>query len=205
MSLAAALDAACHDGKLRHSSLGELDKSCCQNSSLEVIDFDAYAHSLGGVIPATTDGVRCDAVKDTDLLLLLEMKGLKSTELNFHHQICPEAERGETPAETTSRCLPAFQFFLNQKIRSLRLRDKLEGTRQLLEGLYQDLSQDFFRGALSGRCFLIVNFSNREIINHRAAFRAALKPLTQEHWGEPSVLPCETVNNEESFRRFLGA
>ncbi|WP_022661189.1 hypothetical protein [Paucidesulfovibrio longus] len=205
MSLAATLDAACAKGKLSRSPIGELDKSCCTESTLEVFDLDTYAHSLGGVTPATTDGARCDAVKGMDLLSLLEMKGLRDTELNFHHQVCPKTKRGATPAETTRLCLERYQEFLDAKIQSLRLADKLKGSLIVLEGLYPALSQDFSQEKLSGRYLLIVNFSYREIINHRYAFRTALKPLAAAHWGEPDVLPCDIVNNEESFHQFLGA
>jgi hypothetical protein len=205
MSLAAALDAACDEGKLARSAIGALDKTCCTESTLVVLDLDACAHSIGGVTPATADGARCDSFNEMELLSLLEMKGLKSAELNFHYQVCPMSERGATPAETTAKCQERYQEFLNRKIRSLRLLDKLEGSQALLKGLYPALCRDFSTNALSGRYFLIVNFSYREILNHRSAFRAALKPLVQDHWGEPSVLPCDTVNNEESFRRFLGA
>lgn len=205
MSLAATLDAACAEGKLIRSRVKALEKSCCLESELEVIDFDAYAHSVGGVIPATADGVRCDSVEHGELLLLLEMKGLKNVNLNFHYQKCKAAERGETPAETTSRCQPKFQAFLKQKILGLNLLDKQQGTQHLLEKIYPELPHDFSAGTLSGRYFLVVDFSYREIINQRSAFRAALKLLTAENWGEPSVLPCDMIHNEESLRQYIGA
>ena len=200
MSIVQALADKHEAGELVHAALKDIPESCCGESELEVYDMDRYAHSLGGVIPATMDGAWAGELRGKDYVVFIEMKSITKTIREFHFGKCAEEHRGRDPEETVSRCQAEFKAFVDQKISGWDFKAKMNGTQDLLNGMDAGLPSDLQSGAVAERCFIACDLSSRDFLTYRDTFKDALERLKSKEWGVPMAVPCSKLNNEQTLR-----
>lgn len=200
-SIESALLSLLGSRKIDKSPIKELPKSCCVQSELEVYDFDGYARSLRGKIPATVDGVLADKINSNNWLILFELKSIKKTVREYHFGKCPHGDRGNSPDETISRLQKEYKEFVIQKIEDWNFNDKINGTQKLLTEIYCKLINDIKCHKVIARCFLVLEISNKDFINYRDTFRSVTKKLASAYWGEPAFIPCEKVQDKVAFQQ----
>lgn len=205
MSIVQALADKHGGGEIVRMPMKEIDKSCCTESELEVYDFDKYAHSLGGVNPKTMDGVWAGELRAKDHLALIEMKSLKNVAREFHFGECAKVDRGDDHEETVSNCQAAFKEFVDQKIVEWDFDGKMHGTQGLLIEIEPGLLQAIQAGEVVERCFIACDLPYRDFIRYRDTFKAVLRPLASEAWGEPAAVTCSWFDNEQTLRDRVSA
>jgi len=200
MSLVTTLEDAEAREEISKCRVGDLHKSCCENSNIEVYDLDAFAHSLHlSQLPPTCDGVWAGEFNDMERLFLIEMKSISNMRIEFHHSRASRNVRGATPEETVVNGAMEFRNFVASKLQRMNFTGKFAESNTLLARLYSDLMDAIDNETIKEKAFLLCDLSPSEFRSFRHIINSALRVVASNHWGRPQAVTCRHMTEESDL------
>jgi hypothetical protein len=203
MSIVEALVSAEENGVIAKYTIKELPESCCDQSEIKVYDLDGYVRSLRMNSPSKScDGVWVGNSKNIERVFLLEMKSISNMKIEFHRTRAVE-KRAVVPGKTVEQYPLEYRDFIKGKLSSMELGGKFEQSNELLERLYEGLSDELDSGSVKETAILLCGLSLSKFISLRHIFNSAMNEIVSPRWGKVQAIPCINLTKESDLEALM--